>query len=75
MNSYKGVSLFNDVESRKLQAWNRVAAMLNFVGTHGEQEASNYTNHFDDTAKRAMKATGALIKDMGYAAARKTINV
>lgn len=75
MNSYKGVSLFNDVENRKLRAWNRVAAMLNFVGTHSEKEASNYANHFDEQAKREMKATGALIKHMGYAAARKTINV
>lgn len=73
-DNYKGASLFNDVENKKLQAWNRVATLFNLTSEYGEQEGSNYSAHFSDEDKEAMKATLRLVKEVGYTQARSIAN-
>lgn len=75
MNSYKGYSLFNDVEDKALQAWNRFVVMMNILSdTKSEQESTNYVNHFTDEEKISIKETGRMIREQGVAAVRATIN-
>jgi len=75
MNSYKGYSLFNDVENKALQAWNRFVVMMNILkDTGSEAESTNYVNHFENDDKVRIKETGRMIEENGVAAVRATLN-
>lgn len=45
-NSYKGYSLFNDVEDTKLQTWNRAVTMANINEKFNEKMAREYAESF-----------------------------
>ena len=45
-NSYKGYSLFNDVEDNKLQTWNRAVTMANINEKFNEKMAREYAENF-----------------------------
>lgn len=75
MNSYKGYQLFNDIEDKALQAWNRFIVMMNIIkDTGSRQEGTNYMNHFDHSDKVRVKETVRLVKEQGYSTVRATIN-
>jgi len=83
MNNYKGYSLFNDVENKKLQAYNRVVTMFNVIcdvsakmssKSKGEVEGTTYADHFTDSEKLAMKEMAKIVQEQGPQAARATFN-
>lgn len=75
MNNYKGYQLFNDIEDKALQAWNRFIVMMNIIkDTGSRQEGTNYMNHFGVDDKVRVKETVRLVKDKGYSTVRATIN-
>lgn len=83
MNNYKGYGLFNDVENKKLQAYNRVVTMCNLVcdisvkvkdKDVGKAEGTNYANHFTNADKLLMKEALRIVNEKGVAAARAHIN-
>ncbi len=55
-NSYKGYSLFKDVEDRTLQTWNRAVTMFNINEKLNEKVAREYAQHFtqNETTKLYM---------------------
>tara|TARA_B100001063_G_scaffold227047_1_gene237134 strand:- start:13933 stop:14208 length:276 start_codon:yes stop_codon:yes gene_type:complete len=45
-NSYKGYSLFNEIEDVTLQTWNRAVTMFNINDKFNEKMAREYASHF-----------------------------
>ena len=83
MNKYKGYGLFNDVENKKLQAYNRVVTMSNIICdttlrledvSAGKEEGTKYANHFQDSDKLLMKEVARIVEGKGVTAAREYIN-
>lgn len=71
MNNYKGYSLFNDVESAALKAYNRVVTMFNIVEDMGRAEATKYAKQFSEVEKRLMQSMASDIKQHGPTQVKK----
>lgn len=52
---YKGYSLFNDIESDLLQAWNRAETIASINKAMGEAMAQEYFEQFTGTAQMKIK--------------------
>jgi len=72
---YKGYSLFNELEDKALQAWNRTAAMFNIASDISPKESAKYAEQIDEEGRVRMRDTLQLIKKEGYSSVRKSLNV
>lgn len=62
--SYRGYSLFSEIEDPTLRTWNRCAIAFNLSGDKG------YLANFDCRSKKQMVAMFRYIKKVGYEQAR-----
>lgn len=72
-NSYKGYSLFNDIEDNSLRSWNRCAIAFNLNSMGNKVGMNDYLECLDKTGKVQVMAMIKYIKSIGYDQAR--INV
>lgn len=72
-NSYKGYSLFNDVEDDLLQAWNRSQVVANINQDMGQESAESYVNHFKPEDKMKVQILLAAVSHVGKEEVQKRI--
>ena len=63
--SYKGFSLFNEVENVALRTWNRCVVALNINADNGKDLCSQYLNQLDKVSKLQVMAMLQYIKARG----------
>jgi hypothetical protein len=73
MNDFQGYSNFNDVQNKKLQAYNRFVVFFNVVADKDIPTAKRYLMQFSDEDKRAIKELGDRIKTEGVATVRREV--
>jgi hypothetical protein len=73
-NSYKGYSLFNDVEDAALRTWNRCVVMCNMNKDNGKDFTEGYGNSLSKVDKMQMMAMLQYINVKGAEAVRLEIN-
>jgi len=64
-NNYLDFSLYNDVESRTLRAWNRSATAYNVLQEHGTQGSEGYIKSLSPDDVFDMQVMYNLIKKYG----------
>ena len=74
INSYKGYSLFNDVEDAALRTWNRCVVMLNINKDLGEDFVRGYGESMNDIERMQMMAMYQYIAVKGAEAVLTEIN-
>lgn len=74
INTYKGYSLFNDVEEPALRTWNRCVVMLNINKDHGEDFVKGYAGCMGDVERIQMMTMYQYIAVKGTDAVRLEIN-
>jgi hypothetical protein len=72
-NNYKGYSLFNDIEDRKMRAFNRVVTMVNINDDLGEDDANIYIQSVESNSQRDMAIMAKWIGVDGRESVRKQI--
>ena len=72
-NSFKGNSLFNDVQDVALRTWNRSAIMFNLMADKGIDSAREYMGKLDEVSQKQVYAMLNLIKAQGYEETKKKI--
>lgn len=72
-NRYKGQNLFNEVENRELQAWNRCSVFFNMFGDQGKVPAQMYVAQFSDDDKKSILAMFDRVKHEGYNETRAAV--
>lgn len=70
---FSGYSTYNDIESGKVKAWNRLAAFYNITKDVGQAQARSYMDHFNDIDRSQINKTIKDIKAKGYMAVRKEV--
>lgn len=65
-NSFKGNSLFNDVQDPALRTWNRAAVMFNLTADRGLEVARQYMEKLDDVSKKQVYAMLNVVAAQGY---------
>jgi hypothetical protein len=73
-NSYKGYSLFNNVEDPALRTWNRCTVMLNINKDHGSGFVEGYAQCMGKVERMQMMAMYQYIAVKGAEAVRLEIN-
>lgn len=74
MNSYKGYSLFNDVDDVALRTWNRCTVMFNINIDQGEEFVSGYIGSLSNVERMQVMAMYQYIAVKGTEAVRLEIN-
>lgn len=72
-NEYHGYSLFHDVLSPKLKAWNRINIIFNIKEYIGNAVATKYAAQFDKADKIMIVLTAMKIQKNGYENTRREI--
>lgn len=72
-NTYKGYSLFNDVEDNTLQTWNRAVTMSNINEKFNEKMARGYAEQFSKLDTNKIFVMLQYIKVKGAELVRKEI--
>ena len=72
--SYKGYSLFNDVEDIALRTWNRGTVLFNMNKDHGSNFVEGYASQLGQVEKAQMIAMYQYIAIKGADEVRKEIN-
>lgn len=57
---------FNDVENLDMRTWNRCAMTFNIASDHGREQATKYTEQFNDIDKQHMRNMFVEIRENGY---------
>lgn len=72
-NSFKGNSLFNDVQDPALRTWNRAAVMFNLMADRGIDTAKAYMSKFDEVSRKQVYAMLQLVQAQGYEETKKKV--
>ena len=73
-NSYKGYSLFKDVENDLLRSFNRVVTLTNIKEDLGEGYVRGYLASIPETEYVRLNAVAARISQLGLEATRAEVN-
>lgn len=73
-NNFKGFSLFNDIKSRKLAAYNRLQTMIQIEGDLGYDLAKKYAEKLTDAQRADVLFLGEMAKKFGMEEIKKIIS-
>lgn len=73
-NQYKGFSLFFEVKSRVLRAWNRRSVLINLVEQDRPRDLEEYYSRFPASEQNLIKSLSRDVFIFGEEAVRSKIN-
>ena len=73
-NSYKDVSLFNDIEDAGHKAWNRLNIITNLKSDGRPHDASAYLNKLSESDKMSIGLLVMAIKKKGLETVKRELN-
>ena len=71
--SYEGYKLFNDVEDKKLQSWNRSAVMFNMCTDGKKDLVRGYIGAISEEDRVRVMVVLAAIKQNGYSQTKRDL--
>jgi hypothetical protein len=68
------MNLFNDIENKELQAWNRAAVAFNTLKEHGLDKMKTYLSKISTEERKLVASVFTRIKEEGYEKVRAELN-
>lgn len=72
--SIENYSVYDEIENATLRLWNRTVTATNIMEDHGEEDAVEYLNQFDEDEQKRMFGMLMLIKKKGMEQVRAEVN-